>query len=241
MLDADEHSCLAASVERAGGRVLSPNRSASRFAYSCDRRWPRHRNCREPSRAGHRGPVMRIAVAGATGLVGQRFVRLAIDAGAEVTPMTRSHQVDLFSGVGVHEALEGADVVVDLVQSPSFDEREATHFFRRVALVLGRTAARVGVRRSVVLSVVACDRLTTGDAGLRTRGVLPREARPRNRHGRGSSRSAGAALRAALRLRRPRDQAWACRRLHHPDSEPAYSAGRSAGNRPGLVRNGLRR
>ena len=106
---------------------------------------------------------MKIAVAGATGMVGQRFVRVATRAGLDVAPMSRSNRVDLFSGVGVHEALEGADVVVDLVQSPTFEEPEATHFFRRVAVVLGRGAARAGVRRSVLLSVIACDRLTTGD------------------------------------------------------------------------------
>lgn len=102
---------------------------------------------------------MRIAVAGATGMVGMRFVRAAARAGIAVREMSRSQGVDLFSGLGVHEALEGADVVVDLVQSPTFDEPEATHFFRRVAVILGRTARQAGVQRSVVLSVIGCDRV----------------------------------------------------------------------------------
>ena len=106
---------------------------------------------------------MKFAVAGATGMVGTRFVRAATDAGIDVAQMAHSTGVDLFAGVGVHEALEGADVVVDLVQSPSFEEQEATHFFRRVAVVLGRAAVRAGVRRSVVLSVIACDRMESGD------------------------------------------------------------------------------
>ena len=106
---------------------------------------------------------MRIAVAGATGLVGIRFVRAATDAGHVVSPMSHSVGVDLFAGVGVHEAMEGADAVVDLVQSPTLEEPEATHFFRRVAVVVGRAAARAGVRRSVVLSVIACDRMTHDD------------------------------------------------------------------------------
>ena len=106
---------------------------------------------------------MKIAVAGATGMVGMRFVRAATDAGHDVMPMSRSSGVDLFSGIGVHEALEGATVIVDLVQSPTFDERASRHFFRRVAVVLGRAAARAGVRRSVLLSVIACDRMTPGD------------------------------------------------------------------------------
>lgn len=103
---------------------------------------------------------MRIAVAGATGMVGMRFVRAATEAGHVVSPMSHSVGVDLFAGVGVHEALEGAEAVVDLVQSPTLAEGGATHFFRRVAVVLGRAAARAGVRRSVVLSVIACDRMT---------------------------------------------------------------------------------
>jgi dTDP-4-dehydrorhamnose reductase len=107
---------------------------------------------------------MRIAVAGATGMVGTRFVRAATDAGHDISPMSHSSGVDLFAGVGVHEALAGADVVVDLVQSPTLDEGEATHFFRRVAVVLGRAAAQAGVRRSVVLSVVACDRMAEAAA-----------------------------------------------------------------------------
>jgi uncharacterized protein YbjT (DUF2867 family) len=109
---------------------------------------------------------MRIAVAGATGMVGMRFVRAARAAGIEVRGMSRSQGVDLFSGVGVHDALEGADVVVDVVQSPSLDEAGATHFFRRVAVILGRAAQQAGVERSVVLSVVGCDRLSpTRNAG----------------------------------------------------------------------------
>ncbi|MET0523863.1 MAG: hypothetical protein ABWZ91_03615, partial [Nocardioides sp.] len=106
---------------------------------------------------------MRIAVAGATGMVGTRFVRAATEAGLVVSPMAHSLGIDLFSGVGVHAALEGAEVVVDLVQSPSLREPEATHFFRRVAVILGRGAAMAGVRRSVVLSVIACDRMRHDD------------------------------------------------------------------------------
>ncbi len=106
---------------------------------------------------------MKIAVAGATGMVGKRFVRAATDAGLDVMPMSRASGVDLFSGIGVHEALEGATAVVDLVQSPTYDEREATHFFRRVAVVLGRAAIRAGARHSVLLSVIGCDRMTAGD------------------------------------------------------------------------------
>jgi dTDP-4-dehydrorhamnose reductase len=106
---------------------------------------------------------MKIAVAGATGMVGMRFVRAAKEAGCTVQGMSRSQGVDLFSGVGVHTALEGADVVVDLVQSPTMDQAEATHFFRRVAVILGRGAARAGVERSVVLSVIGCDRVAATD------------------------------------------------------------------------------
>jgi dTDP-4-dehydrorhamnose reductase len=104
---------------------------------------------------------MRIAVAGSTGMVGMRLVRAATAAGAQVRGMSRSEGVDLFSGVGVHEALDGVDVVVDVVQSPTFDEAEATHFFRRTSVILGRAARSAGVRRSVVLSVIGSDRVAS--------------------------------------------------------------------------------
>jgi uncharacterized protein YbjT (DUF2867 family) len=106
---------------------------------------------------------MKIAVAGATGMVGMRLVRAAEAVGLDVRGMSRRQGVDLFSGVGVHEALEGAEVVVDVVQSPTLDEAEATHFFRRVAVILGRGAQRAGVERLVVLSVIGCDRLASSD------------------------------------------------------------------------------
>lgn len=107
---------------------------------------------------------MKIAVAGATGMVGMRFVRAAAAGGHQVRGMSRSEGVDLFSGVGVHEALEGVDAVVDVVQSPTLDGSEAAHFFRRVAVVLGRAAEHAGVRRSVVLSVLGCDRIAADQA-----------------------------------------------------------------------------
>ena len=107
---------------------------------------------------------MKIAVAGATGLVGTRLCRVLDDAGVEVIRMSRASGVDLFSGLRVNEALNGADAVVDCVQSPTFEESQATHFFRRVAVILGRAGHRAGVRRHVVLSVVGCDRFATSDA-----------------------------------------------------------------------------
>ena len=63
---------------------------------------------------------MRIVVIGGTGLIGRRLVELLRDAGHDVAPAAPSTGVDTLTGAGLPEALTGADVVVDVSNSPSF-------------------------------------------------------------------------------------------------------------------------
>ncbi|RNL81335.1 SDR family oxidoreductase [Nocardioides marmorisolisilvae] len=101
---------------------------------------------------------MRIAVAGATGLIGSKLSQLAAGEGHEVVAIARETGFDLLTGDGLDAALTGADVVVDVTQSPTLDEAEASTFFETVARNLGESAHRVGVPRTVALSIVGADK-----------------------------------------------------------------------------------
>lgn len=65
---------------------------------------------------------MRVVVAGATGRIGSRTVARLRDHGVEVAPLSRAEGVDLITGEGLAEALRGADVVVDVADTPSRGE-----------------------------------------------------------------------------------------------------------------------
>jgi uncharacterized protein YbjT (DUF2867 family) len=101
---------------------------------------------------------MRIAVAGATGLVGRPLVAQARAVGHEVVEIARSRGVDLTAGDEISTALAGVDAVIDVTQSPSLEQQVATEWFTTVAERLGNAARQAGVRRTVALSIVGVDR-----------------------------------------------------------------------------------
>jgi uncharacterized protein YbjT (DUF2867 family) len=101
---------------------------------------------------------MKIAVAGSTGLIGGQVSSLAQAAGHDVVGIAREHGFDLLAPVGLAQALDGVDVVVDVTQSPSLDEAEATSFFETVAGNLARASDAARVRRTVLLSIVGADK-----------------------------------------------------------------------------------
>jgi len=104
---------------------------------------------------------MKIAIAGSTGLIGSQLVALAKAGGHEVVEIAPSLGFDLLNpDAGLVEALTGADTVVDVTQSPTLDEGEATAFFTTVAENLGNAATKAGVGRTVVLSIVGADLMT---------------------------------------------------------------------------------
>jgi uncharacterized protein YbjT (DUF2867 family) len=105
---------------------------------------------------------MKIAVAGATGRLGRHVVDILEAAGHEVVPISRSTGVDVITGDGLAEALAGVECIVDSATGPSPDEREATEFFTTSARNLQSAAARAGVRRIVVVSIVGIDRFSGG-------------------------------------------------------------------------------
>jgi len=103
---------------------------------------------------------MRIAIAGATGLVGRELGIAARKAGHDVVELSRATGVDLVAGsdAELDRALAGAEVVVDVTNSPTIEQEGATAFFETVAERLGAAATRAGVTRTVLLSIIGVDR-----------------------------------------------------------------------------------
>jgi uncharacterized protein YbjT (DUF2867 family) len=100
---------------------------------------------------------VRIAVIG-TGLIGNQVVADLTAAGHEATGHSRSTGVDLITGQGLDEALDGAEVVVNLTNSPTFDDA-SIDFFRTSVTNLLAAAQRAGARHLVTLSIVGVDRV----------------------------------------------------------------------------------
>lgn len=104
----------------------------------------------------------RIAVAGATGRVGHHVVDLLHARGHDVIAMSRSNGVDLVTGDGLADALDGVEVVVDAATGNSPDGDEATAFFTASARNLQEAAERAGVKRIVVVSIIGIDKFSGG-------------------------------------------------------------------------------
>ncbi|MFI7426554.1 SDR family oxidoreductase [Micromonospora sp. NPDC049836] len=101
---------------------------------------------------------MKLTVIGGTGLIGSQVVRKLTEAGHEAVAASPSTGVDLLSGAGLGQALAGADVVVNVANSPTFDEA-SLDFFRTSMNNLLSAGERAGVRHQVVLSIVGVDQV----------------------------------------------------------------------------------
>jgi uncharacterized protein YbjT (DUF2867 family) len=101
---------------------------------------------------------MNIAVLGGTGLIGSQVVKILQAEGHEAVPLSPSNGVDLLTGEGLDAGLKGADVVVNLTNSPTFDEASAG-FFRTTMDNLLAAAQREGVGHAVILSIVGVDQV----------------------------------------------------------------------------------
>ncbi len=102
---------------------------------------------------------MKIVVIGGSGLIGSRLVGTLRQGGHEVVAASPSTGVNTVSGDGLPEALEGARVVVDVANSPSFEADVAWDFFSRSCTNLLAAESATGVAHHVALSVVGTDRL----------------------------------------------------------------------------------
>jgi uncharacterized protein YbjT (DUF2867 family) len=101
---------------------------------------------------------MRIVVIGGTGLVGSKLVHALTERGHDAVAAAPSTGVNAFTGEGLPEVLAGAEVVVDVSNSPTLDDA-AMDFFRTATTNLLTAEKDAGVRHHVALSVVGTDRL----------------------------------------------------------------------------------
>ncbi|HEX2284177.1 MAG TPA: NAD(P)H-binding protein [Mycobacterium sp.] len=102
---------------------------------------------------------MKIAVIGASGLTGTKIVDLLTGRGHEVVAASRQTGVDVLTGEGLADALRGADVLVDVTNSPSFEDDPVMEFFTASTTNLVAAAKEAEVGHYVVLSIVGVDGL----------------------------------------------------------------------------------
>jgi len=102
---------------------------------------------------------MKIVVIGGTGLIGTKLVNKLRQGGHEVVAASPASGVNTITGEGLAEALAGAQVVVDVANSPSFEDKAVLEFFETSGRNLLAAEAAAGVGHHVALSVVGTDRL----------------------------------------------------------------------------------
>src|SRR4029077_8753504 len=102
---------------------------------------------------------MKIVVIGGTGLIGSKLVALLRQRGQEVLAASPNTGVNTLTGEGLPEALAGAQVVVDVANSPSFEDTAVMEFFQTAGRNLLAAETAAGVRHHIALSVVGSDRL----------------------------------------------------------------------------------
>ncbi|MBY5394128.1 SDR family oxidoreductase [Rhizobium leguminosarum] len=102
---------------------------------------------------------MKIVVIGGTGLIGSKTVERLRNKGHEVLAASPNSGVDTITGKGVTEALAGAQVVLDLANSPSFEDKAVLEFFQTSGRNLLKAGAAAGVKHHIALSIVGMERL----------------------------------------------------------------------------------
>ncbi|GLC96981.1 NmrA family transcriptional regulator [Cupriavidus sp. TA19] len=103
---------------------------------------------------------MKIVVIGGTGLIGSKVVARLKAKGHEVVAASPQTGVNALTGEGLAEALAGAKVVVDVANSPSFEDEAVLNFFKTSGRNLAAAEKAAGVGHHVALSVVGTDKLS---------------------------------------------------------------------------------
>ena len=101
---------------------------------------------------------MKIVIIGGTGLIGSKTTAILRQAGHEVLPAAPNTGVNTLTGEGLKAALAGAQVVIDLANSPSFEPKAVLDFFQTSGRNLLAAEAVAGVGHHVALSIVGTDR-----------------------------------------------------------------------------------
>ena len=105
---------------------------------------------------------MKIVVIGGTGLIGSKTVTILRQRGHDVVAASPNTGVNTITGEGLKAAMAGAQVVIDLGNSPSFEDRAVLEFFETSERNLLPAEAAAGVRHHVALSIVGTDRSDNG-------------------------------------------------------------------------------
>src|SRR3954451_20096813 len=101
---------------------------------------------------------MKIVVIGGTGLIGSKTVGILRQRGHEVVAASPESGVNSITGEGLKEAIAGAQVVIDLENSPSFEDKAVLEFFETSGRNLLAAETAAGVQHHVALSIVGTDR-----------------------------------------------------------------------------------
>jgi uncharacterized protein YbjT (DUF2867 family) len=105
---------------------------------------------------------MKIVVIGGTGRIGSKVVAILRQGGHEVIAASPNSGINTITGEGLKEVMAGTQVVVDLANSPSFEDKAVLEFFQTSGRNLGAAEAAAGVRHHVALSIVGTDRSDNG-------------------------------------------------------------------------------
>src|SRR6516225_9123503 len=105
---------------------------------------------------------MKIVVIGGTGLIGAKTVAILRQGGHDVVAASPNSGVNTITGEGVKEAVAGAQVVIDLANSPSFEDKAVLEFFDTSGRNLLAAEAAAGTQHHVALSIVGIDRTDNG-------------------------------------------------------------------------------
>lgn len=105
---------------------------------------------------------MKIVVIGGTGLIGKKLVSILQQQGHDAIAASPSSGVNTLTGAGLADALKGAQVVVDVSNSPSFEETAVFNFFNTSARNIAAAELAAGVQHHIALSVVGADRMAAG-------------------------------------------------------------------------------
>src|SRR5690349_20967962 len=112
-----------------------------------------------PNNESRTAKNMKVVVIGGSGLIGTKLVNNLRQNGHQAVAASPSSGVNTITGEGLAQALAGAQVVVDVANSPSFEDKAVLEFFETAGRNLLAAEARAGVKHHVALSVVGTDRL----------------------------------------------------------------------------------
>src|SRR5499426_2805514 len=112
-----------------------------------------------PLRIDKGGSTMKIVVIGGTGLIGSKAVAMLRQGGHEVVAASPNTGVNTITGEGLTAAMAGTQVVIDLANSPSWEDQAVLEFFETSGRHLLAAEAAAGVRHHVAVSIVGTDRM----------------------------------------------------------------------------------